>query len=209
MCPSASTAPSTSRRWGWWIDFCEEIVNAIARTVGLRSAGVPILRAGGRRWPAMAPTPSPDPAALAPETQETLARIGDPPMNIFRMLAGGEGLLRAFTRFGNHLLFRTKLDPVLREIAIVRVGVQSEAAYEVYQHERISRQIGMGDDLLAGIRNGPDDPVFSELQRLVMRYTDDVVQNVRASDATFDPLLAALSVQELQELTMTIGFYML
>jgi 4-carboxymuconolactone decarboxylase len=157
----------------------------------------------------MARIPYPDPATLAPETQETLAKIGDPPMNIFRMLAGGEGLLRAFSRFGNHLLFKAKLDPVLREIAIVRVGVLSDAAYEVFQHDRISRQIGMSDELLAAIRSGPDDPVFSDVQRLVMRYTDDVVQNVRASDGTFDPLLAALSVQELQELTVTIGFYML
>ena len=39
--------------------------------------------------------------------------------------------------------------------------------------------------------------------------SDDVVEHVRASDATFDPLLAALSLQELQELTVTIGFYML
>src|SRR5215204_953808 len=146
---------------------------------------------------AMARIPYPDPATLQPDTQEFLAKLGDP-MNIFRMLAGGEGLLRAFSRFGNHLLFKSKLDPVLREIAIVRVGVLSDAAYEVYQHDRISRQIGMSDELLAAIRNGPDDAAFTDVQRLVMRYTDDVVQNVRASDATFDPLLAALSVQELQ-----------
>jgi alkylhydroperoxidase family enzyme len=151
----------------------------------------------------------PEPAALAPETREMLARLGDPPLNIFRMLAGGEGMLRAFARFGNHLLFRTKLDPVLREIAILRVGVLSDAAYEVHQHTGISRDLGMADELLAGIRNGPDDPVFSDLQRLVMRYTDEVVASVRASDSTFDPLLVALSVQELQELTVTIGFYML
>jgi alkylhydroperoxidase family enzyme len=157
----------------------------------------------------MARIPYPDPASLLPETQETLAKTGDPPMNIFRMLAGGEGLLRAFSRFGNHLLFKSKLDPVLREIAIVRVGVLSDATYEVYQHDRISRGIGMSEELLAGIRNGADDPVFTELQAQVMRYTDDVVQNVRASDATFDPLHETLSLQELEELTVTIGFYML
>lgn len=157
----------------------------------------------------MARIPYPDPDALAAETQETLARIGEPPMNIFRMLAGGEGLLRAFTRFGNHLLFRTELDPVLREIAILRVGVLSDASYEMHQHDRISRGLGMSEELIAAIRNGPEDPVFTDLQRLVMGYTDDVVQHVRASDATFDPLLAALSVRELQELTVTIGFYML
>ena len=41
-----------------------------------------------------------------------------------------------------------------------------------------------------------------------MRYTDDVVVNVRASDDTFDALAQHLSEQELQELTVTIGFYM-
>jgi len=157
----------------------------------------------------MARIPYPDRDTLQPETREVLEKLGEAPLNIFRMLAGGEGLLRAFMRFGNHLLFRSKLDPVLREVAIVRVGVLSGATYEVHQHDRISRDLGMSDELLAAVRRGPDDPAFDDLQRLVMRYTDDVVKNVRASDATFDPLLAALSVQEMQELTVTIGFYML
>ena len=134
----------------------------------------------------MARIPYPDPAALSPETSEFLAKL--PPLNIFRMLAGGEGLLRAFSRFGNHLLYKTALDPVLREIAILRVGVLSDAAYEMHQHDAISRSLGMSDELLAAIRAGADDPAFDDLQRLVMRYTDDVVVNVRASDDTFDAL---------------------
>ena len=78
----------------------------------------------------MARIPYPDPATLLPETQETLAKIGDPPMNIFRMLAGTEGLLQAFTRFGNHLLYRSELDPVLRELAILRVIIAARQAGE-------------------------------------------------------------------------------
>ncbi|MEQ1724524.1 MAG: hypothetical protein ABL882_01180 [Sphingopyxis sp.] len=42
-----------------------------------------------------------------------------------------------------------------------------------------------------------------------MRFTDDVVVNVRAGDASFEPLRARLSLQELQELTVTVGFYMM
>ena len=155
---------------------------------------------------AMARIPYPDPTTLAPETSEFLAKL--PPLNIFRMLAGGEGLLRAFVRFGNHLLYKSELDPVLREIAIVRVGVLSEASYEVHQHDAISRTIGMSDELIEAIRNGADDPAFDEVQRLVVRYTDEIVADVRASDATFDALAERLSLQELQELTITVGFYM-
>lgn len=154
----------------------------------------------------MARIPYPDPDELSEETRAFLAKL--PPINIFRMLAGGEGLLRAFTRFGNHLLYRTQLDPILREVAIIRVGVLSDAGYEVYQHEAIGRQLGMSDDLIAAIHEGPDAAVFDDAQRDVMRFTDDVVANVRASDETFEPLRARLPSQDLQELTVTIGFYM-
>jgi 4-carboxymuconolactone decarboxylase len=154
----------------------------------------------------MARLPYPDRATLLPETQDMLGKL--PPLNIFRMMAGGEGLLKAFVRLGNHLLAKSRIDPILREIAIIRVGVLSKARYEVFQHERIARGLKMTDALIAGIHRGPDDPAFDELQRQVMRFTDDVVHNVRASDETFQPLAARLSVQELQELTVTIGYYM-
>jgi 4-carboxymuconolactone decarboxylase len=155
----------------------------------------------------MARVPYPDSTTLAPETQDQLGKL--PPLNLFRMMAGGEGLLRAFVRLGNHLLFKSALDPVLREIAILRVGALSGARYEVFQHERIARGLGMTDGLLAAIRSGPGDPVFSDLQRLVMRFTDEVVADVRASDATFEALRVELSLQQLQELTVTIGYYIM
>ena len=154
----------------------------------------------------MARVPYPDPSTLSPETQEVLGKM--PPLNIFRMMAGGEGLLKAFTRMGNYLLFKSKVDPILREIAIIRAGVLSKAKYEVHQHERIGRDLGMSDALIKAIHAGADDPAFDDVQRMVMRYTDDIVKNVRASDATFNALKARLSLQQLQELTVTIGYYM-
>jgi 4-carboxymuconolactone decarboxylase len=155
----------------------------------------------------MARIPYPDPIELTEETAEFLSRL--PALNIFRMLAGTEGLLQAFTRFGNHLLYRSELNPVLRELAILRVGVLSNAAYELHQHDDVSRQLGMSEALIAAARNGPDDPVLDDLQRRVLRFTDDVVVNVRASDETFESLHQRLTPRALQELTVTIGCYML
>lgn len=132
-----------------------------------------------------------------------------PKLNIFRMLGHSGELVDGFNRLGVQILYFTKLDPVLREIAIIRVGVLSGAKYEVWQHERIGRQLGMSDALLAAIREGPDAAAFSDLEKRVMRFTDDVTKNVRASDATFAPLAERLSHQEMQELTLTIGYYMM
>ncbi|MEJ7722476.1 MAG: carboxymuconolactone decarboxylase family protein [Ilumatobacteraceae bacterium] len=101
----------------------------------------------------MARVPYPDPDRLLPETQAALAQL--PALNIFAMLAGGEGVLRTFTRLGNHLLFKSSLDPMLRELAILRVGALSDASYEVHQHEAIARRLGMSDELIAAVRAEP------------------------------------------------------
>ena len=132
-----------------------------------------------------------------------------PKLNIFRMLGHSGELVDGFNRLGSQILYFTKIDPILREIAIIRVGVLSKAKYEVYQHERIGRQLGMNDAKIAAIHEGPDAAAFSEVEKEVMRYTDDVVKNVRASDATFNALAKRLSHQEMQELTLTIGYYMM
>src|SRR3569833_3793251 len=118
----------------------------------------------------MARIPYPDAKTLAPEAQDQLAKL--PALNLFRMLAGGEGLLQAFVKFGNHLLFKADLPPVLRELAVLRVGALSGARYEVFQHERIARGLGMSEELIAAIRRGPDDPALDGLQRLIVRFTD-------------------------------------
>lgn len=155
----------------------------------------------------MARIPYFDPALATGRAANALAKL--PALNIFRMMGHAGDLLEGFSRFGGHLLNSTSLDPVLREIAIVRVGVLSKASYEVYQHEAISRRLGMSDALIAGIHQGPEAAVFSDTERLVMRFTDDVVMNVRAGDATFLPARAVLGDKALQELTIVIGFYML
>ena len=132
-----------------------------------------------------------------------------PRINIFRMLGHSGELVDGFNRLGTQLLYFTKLDPILREIAIIRVGVLSKAGYEVHQHERIGRQLGMSDEKIAAIHEGPEAAAFSEVEKEIMRFTDDVVANVRASDATFAPLARRFSHKEMQELTLTIGYYMM
>lgn len=131
-----------------------------------------------------------------------------PPINIFRMLAHAGPLFGRFMQFGQGILAETELDPQLRELAILRVGHLSGAAYEVQQHETISRQMKMREELISAARTG-DMAGLSDVEAEVLAYTDDVVKNVKASDATFQPLIGRLGPRQVQELTITIGFYML
>jgi alkylhydroperoxidase family enzyme len=156
----------------------------------------------------MARIPYFDPAdAVGPRAKKAYEKL--PRMNLFRMLGHSGELIDGFTKLATQILNYAKIDPVLREIAIIRVGVLSGASYEIVQHERIAKRIGMSDALIAAIHEGPEAAAFEPLQRAVMRFTDDIVVNVRASDEMFEPLRAALSYQELQELVMTVGYYMM
>lgn len=140
---------------------------------------------------------------------EFLGKLGTD-LNIYRMLAHSEYGLKGFIRMGNALLYKCELDPVLRELAILRVGRLSRAAYEVYQHERIGREAGVSEEKIAALRDATiEAPVFSDDEKAVLRYTDDVVRNVKASDKTLKAVEAFLSKGALVELTLTIGYYMM
>jgi alkylhydroperoxidase family enzyme len=133
-----------------------------------------------------------------------------PHLNIYRMLANSEAGLKGFVRMGNALLYRCELDPVLRELAIIRVGRLSRAAYEVFQHERIGREAGVGEEKIAALRDATvESPAFTDNDKAVLRFTDDVVRNVRASDRTLKAVQAFLSPGAVVELTLTIGYYMM
>lgn len=133
-----------------------------------------------------------------------------PHLNIYRMLANSEPALKGFVRMGNALLFRCELDPTLRELAILRVGRLSRAAYEVFQHERIAREAGVVEEKIAALRDATiEAAAFSDHDKAVLRFTDDVVRNVKASDRTVKAVQAFLSPAAVLELTLTVGYYMM
>ena len=155
----------------------------------------------------MSRIPYPDVAKASPEVQEMFGKLQS--LNIYRMMVHADSQMPRFVRFGNGLLFKTAIDPILREMAILRVGYLSKASYEVHQHERISRDLGMPDAKMQALKVGPEAPAFNELERLVVRITDEVVHNVKASDATFKVLAEKLGHRQLSELILVIGFYMM
>ena len=146
------------------------------------------------------------------KVSEKLGKIMDslqPPLNVFRMVANSEPVARGFLKMGNALLDRGKLSPTLRELAILRVGWLSKASYEVYQHERIGRDVGLSEEKLRAVHRGADAAEFDPHEKAVLRFTDDVVKNVKASDATFKPVAEFLDREEIVELVLSIGFYMM
>src|SRR3954471_8289701 len=132
--------------------------------------------------------PYADPERLPGAAREALEAM--PPLGVFRMMANAETAFRPWLRWGGVLLGDLALDPLLRELAILRVArLTPHAEYEWVQHAPIAKAVGATDEQVAALeRDDPEAGCFSDTERRVLRFTTEVLQDARAGDET----LAAL-----------------
>lgn len=149
--------------------------------------------------------PYPLPEALDDEARQCLQ--GMPSINVRRMLSHSGPVMTGFSAFGRRILYDLQIDPVLREIAIVRVGHLCRSKYELVQHERFIAELGVAPEKIRALAEGPGHPAFSPIERAVVAFTDNIVANVRASDKALADLRQHFSDQQVVELIMTIGCY--
>jgi 4-carboxymuconolactone decarboxylase len=156
----------------------------------------------------MARLPYPDPSDAGEAVARALDRL--PQLNIFRMLANADSAFVPWLRWAGALLSDLDLDPLLRELAILRVAqLTPHAKYEWVQHAPIAKAVGANDEQVAAIEAGRiDGDEFNEVEQVVLRFTTEVVEDVRAGDEAFESLSALLPPRQIVELLMVIGNYM-
>lgn len=130
-------------------------------------------------------------------------------LNIFKMMAHAETCFRPLLRLGVAILSEQRLHAKLRELIILRVANLSTAEYERVQHEPIARGTGASDAQIEALSRGAiTADCFDELERLVLRFTTEVVEDVKATDATFRQMQKHFSPREIVEALLAIGYYM-
>jgi 4-carboxymuconolactone decarboxylase len=134
-----------------------------------------------------------------------------PPLNIFRLMAQADSAFVPWLRWGGALLGELKLDPVLRELAILRVArLTPGAEYEWVQHDPIALAIGAGQEQVDALRRDEIDAgCFSAAEQAVLQFTTEVVNESLVRDETFAAVADVLSDREIVELIMVIGQYMM
>ena len=134
--------------------------------------------------------------------------MGDGPvLNIFRTLGRHPELMKRWLVFGNHIMGKSTLAPRERELVILRVGWLCQAGYEWGQHVLIGRASGLGDEEIERIADGPEAEGWSEVERALLRATDELHGDAFISDATWQALAETFSDQQLMDLIFTVGQY--
>ena len=128
-------------------------------------------------------------------------------INLLKALAHSPKVCRDWHRLGVTLLLKGKLSPKLRELAILRVGDLAQATYEWTQHVPIGLMAGLTQKQIDDLPNWETSTEFNEEEQAVLRYTDEVAQQIRASEEAFGAIKTFFDHQEVVELTVTIGYY--
>jgi alkylhydroperoxidase family enzyme len=146
---------------------------------------------------------------LDPEAKELLERTRQEGrvLNIFRTLAHHPKLLKRWTVFGNHILYKTTLPARDREILILRTAWLRGAEYEWGQHVRIGKRSGLGEQEIELIAAGPTAAGLAACDRLLIKAADELVTDSCLADDTWNELAARYSPQQILDLCFTVGQY--
>ena len=148
----------------------------------------------------------PDLEALPQNLKDTLAQHA--PVNVYRMVMHSPGLAPGFFVMADAMFQANSLPPHLRELAILRVGYRYAAPYETHQHEMIAGYAGLSAEAIAAAASGVTDGLPQD-EVDILAWTDRLLDDHTLSGSDREDALASLTVTQLADLVMTVGFYQL
>ena len=128
--------------------------------------------------------------------------------NVYRVLAHAPLLADAFRTVSLALRNDSLLDPRLRELAVLTVVNSAPSHYALAHHRRMALAVGVRAQQLDALDEFETAPVFSDVERAVMRYAREATVALEVSDTTWDGLTTHLpSNQQVLEVVLQVAWY--
>lgn len=144
---------------------------------------------------------------LAPMQEEQ--GVGKIASNLFSTLVRHPGLFKRWSVFANHVLFKSSLDAVSRELAILRIAWLTQAEYEWGQHVLIARQTGMSDSVIGRVKLGTEAEGWAPNERALLLAVDQLDKHCEIDGPCWSALLDTYNENQILDLIFTVGNYRL
>lgn len=142
---------------------------------------------------------------LKPEDRDLLKRN----IALHRALTNSPGGARAFSGLGQYIRYGSKLDPRLRELAILQVGWLARSPYEWSHHVKIGFDFGVSEDDIRALIAETEGrgSTLEPLAKLVLQAAREAYAGPGVSAATYATLAAQLDHELMVDLVLVIAFY--
>jgi alkylhydroperoxidase family enzyme len=126
--------------------------------------------------------------------------------NLELMLGNHPNVAKAYLGFGLQLLLSGELSERDRELIVLRVAWRTKATYS-WGHHVHHMQGKFSPEDFAALREGPDAKHWSAYEAALVRASDEVLDDHRIADATWQVLAGRLNTRQLMEVVFVVGNY--
>ena len=125
----------------------------------------------------------------------------------FQLLLNSPEAAGAVGGLGEYLRFKSSLDPVIRETAILSTARQLNSQYEWAHHEPIARQVGVRDQVIESIRSGRAPMGLPAKEGVFAQAAKELVDKGTLNERTFQAVLHLLGPEHTVDLVVLVGYY--
>lgn len=145
---------------------------------------------------------------VSPYQAEVLAEIGPgADLNVFRTLAHYPGLLRKLYPCGAKLLDGGKLSSRWRELLILRVAALTDCTYEWAHHVVLAKAVGLTPEEIAAVQSYPEAGGWDPIETALLDAADQLAKTCDIEEDTWSALEQRLTLQQLIEVPLVVGWY--
>ena len=132
-----------------------------------------------------------------------LGQVGGP----FGILMHSPGLAEMVCKTGAHVRLQSSLTMVERELCILSLCRERDAAFEWGSHVGTARKAGMREEAIEVMRDGGDTSGLEPDERDIINFSRQLLRNNKVEQETFDALLGRHDVRWVVEIAATLGQY--
>ncbi|WP_254049837.1 carboxymuconolactone decarboxylase family protein [Novosphingobium sp. TH158] len=130
--------------------------------------------------------------------------------NIINVMANHPPLALAWSHYGKYFMTGHTLNNRQLEFVVLRVAVLVNSIYEWHNHVGYAMQAGITLEEIAQIRDFPEAAnEFTEEERAILSTCDELIKTNNVSDATWATLQKTLSQEQMMDLVMLVGNYVM
>jgi 4-carboxymuconolactone decarboxylase len=128
-------------------------------------------------------------------------------LNVFRALLNSLDTASAVAGLGEYIRYNSKLDPAIRETAILATARELGAEYEWAHHEPAAREAGVRDVVIESIRSGKAPMGLPPKEGVFVQAAKELTRGTALTDRTHQAIEHLLGPAGTVELIVIIGYY--
>lgn len=128
-------------------------------------------------------------------------------VHVFQALLNSPDATEVVAALGEYLRYRSPLDPVIRETAILSAARELNNHYEWTQHEPVAREVGVRDQVIEAIRSGRAPMGIPAKEGVFAQAAKELVRDGTLTERTFQAVEHLLGPRQTVDLIVLIGYY--